>query len=109
MKYQPDVRIMSRFEAFNYCKNKHSEQAVIISISTPHIDYKYRVFKSDTNSIIDILELFFADVDEPGNLEISENYSAGKELLTDKDAKRIAEFAERYKDKYALLFLIYFS
>ena len=103
VKYKPVIRVMSRFEAFNYCKNQHSEQAVIISISTPHIDYECRVFKSDTNGIIDILELFFADVDDPGNIEISDDYAATKELLTDKDAKRIAEFAERYKDKLLII------
>ena len=75
MKRKPEIQVMSRLGAYNYCKSYHNTPAAIISISTPNTEYPYEVFKSDTNGIADIL----------------------KELMTDKDAKRIAKFANRHK------------
>ena len=98
MKRKPEIRVMSRLEAFNYCKSCHNTPAVIISISTPNTEYPYKVFKSDTNCVIDILVLSFADVDGQDSMDINDDYAAIKELMTDKDAKKIAGFVDRYKN-----------
>ncbi len=98
MKRKPEIRVMSRLEAFNYCKSCHNTPAVIISISTPNTEYPYKGFKSDINCVIDILVLFFADVDGQDSMDINDDYAAIKELMTDKDAKKIAGFVDRYKN-----------
>lgn len=98
MKRKPEIRVMSRLEAFNYRKSCHNTPAVIISISTPNTEYPYKVFKSDINCVIDILVLSFADVDGQDSMDINNDYAAIKELMTDKDAKRIAGFVDRYKN-----------
>ena len=48
--------------------------------------------------MIDILNLFFADVDGQDSIDINDDYAAIKELMTDKDAKKIAGFVDKYKD-----------
>lgn len=98
MKRKPKIRVMSRLEAFNYCKSCHNTPAVIISISTPNTEYPYKVFKGDINCVIDILVLSFADVDGQDSMDINDDYAAIKELMTDKDAKKIAGFVDRYKN-----------
>jgi len=98
VKQKLEIRVMSRPEAFNYCKSCHDTPAAIISISTPNTEYPYKVFKSDTNGVIDILELSFADVDGQDSIDINDEYAAIKELMTDMNAKKIAGFADRYKD-----------
>lgn len=103
MQQKPEIRVMSRSEAFNYCKSCHDTPAAIISISTPNTEYPYKVFKSDTNGVIDILDLSFADVDGQDSIDINDDYAAIKELMTDKDAKRIAGFVERYKEVLLLI------
>lgn len=97
MKRKPEIQVMSRLGAYNYCKSYHNTPAAIISISTPNTEYPYEVFKSDTNGIADILNLSFADVDRQESININDDYAATKELMTDKDAKRIAKFANRHK------------
>lgn len=62
MKRKPEIQVISRLEAYKYCKSRHNTPAVIISIFTPDTKYPYEVFKSDTNGIVDILDLSFADV-----------------------------------------------
>jgi predicted protein tyrosine phosphatase len=47
--------------------------------------------------------LSFADVDGQDSIDINDDYAAIKELMTDKDAKRIAGFVERYKDVLLLI------
>ena len=47
MKRKPEIQVMSRLEAYKYCKSCHNTPAVIISISTPHIEYPYEIFKSE--------------------------------------------------------------
>ena len=59
------VIVMSRLEAYQYCKKNHDKPSAIISISTPYNIYDYCVFKSEENQVIDILELSFVDADEP--------------------------------------------
>lgn len=103
MKRKTEIQVMSRLEAYKYCKSCHNTSAVIISISTPNTEYPYEVFKSETNGIVDILDLSFADVDGQESIDINDDYAAIKELMTDKDAKRIAGFVERYKDVLLLI------
>ena len=93
------VIVMSRLEAYQYCKNYHDKPSAIISISTPYSIYDYCVFKSEENQVIDILELSFVDADEPESLDVNDIIAAEKDLLCDKDAERIVEFSEKYKDK----------
>ena len=47
---------------------------------------------------MDILDLSFADVDGQDSIDINDDYAAIKELMTDKDAKKIAGFVDRYKN-----------
>ncbi len=85
-------------KALNYCNTIQNEPSAIISISTPHNDYEYSVFKSKTNMVTDILELCFFDADEQRSIDIADDYAVTRELMTDKDAKLITEFADKYKD-----------
>ena len=94
---------MSRLEACKYCKSCHNTPAAIISISTPNAEYPYEVFKSETNGIVDILDLSFADVDGQDSIDINDDYAAIKELMTDKDAKGSPDLSERYKDVLLLI------
>lgn len=94
-----NIRVMSRLDAFKYCLKDHKETTAIISISTPYIVYEYGVFKDESNKVIDILELCFVDADEPYTQDIYDVYASEMDLLCDSDAKRIAEFAERYVGK----------
>lgn len=97
------VIVMSRLEAYQYCKKHHDKPSAIISISTPYNIYDYCVFKSEENQVIDILELSFVDADEPDSLDVNDIIAAEKDLLCDKDAERIVEFSEKYKNKLLII------
>ena len=97
------VIVMSRLEAYQYCKKIHDEPSAVISISTPYNKYEYNVFMSKDNRIADILSLSFVDADEPDSLDVNDIIAAEKDLLCDKDAERIVEFSEKYKDKLLII------
>lgn len=40
----------------------------------------------------------FFDADEQRSIDIADDYAFTRELMTDKDAKLITEFADKYKD-----------
>ena len=61
------------------------------------------LFKSEENQVIDILELSFVDADEPDSLDVNDIIAAEKDLLCDKDAERIVEFSEKYKNKLLII------
>ena len=71
------VIVMSRLEAYQYCKKHHDKPSAIISISTPYNIYDYCVFKSGENQVIDILELSFVDADEPESLDLNYSCTSG--------------------------------
>lgn len=92
------LTVMSRQEAIRYCHIPHSNKSVIISISDPYEQYTSEPFTSNSNGVCSILRLSFCDADETGrdvyNREVGET-----DLISDNDAKNIAEFAARHADK----------
>ncbi len=98
------ISILSRFRASEYCKNKHKTDSVIISISTPNVDYSDCIIEANKeNRVIDILPIEFMDADSPGNDDVYGNPTTIDDLMSDEDAKKIVEFVKKYKDKRILV------
>jgi len=87
--------VMNRKEVLDFCKHPHLAQFIIISISTPHVEYSEFPFCTATNNVIDICEVQFFDLDN--------TYPIKKGLMEFKDAKKIAEFVSYYKDKIIIV------
>lgn len=85
------IFVMNRKEAIEFCKRPHLAQFAMISISTPHEDYKEAPFCSATNNVVDICSVLFFDLDN--------TYPIKEGLMKHKDAKKIAEFISKYEDK----------
>ena len=88
------VRVMNRLDATYYCSNPHNEKAVIISISTPYLNYEIGPYTNAENGVQDILKLSFFDADEPDSLDVNNVVSADSDLMSDEDAAKIADFVE---------------
>ena len=89
------IMVMNRKEVVDFCKHPHLAQFIIISISTPHVEYSEFPFCTATNNVIDICEVQFFDLDN--------TYPIKKGLMEFKDAKKIAEFVSYYKDKIIIV------
>ena len=89
------VMIMNRKEVLDFCKHPHLAQSIIISISTPHVEYSEFPFCTATNNVIDICEVQFFDLDN--------TYPIKKGLMEFKDAKKIVGFVSNYKDKIIIV------
>ena len=89
---------MSRREACWYCEEPHDEESVIISISDPRMWYESTPFISSENKVIDILDIMFSDADRPG-LDVYGNEAGVEDLMSDEDARRVAEFVVKYRGK----------
>ena len=89
------IMVMNRKEVLDFCKHPHLAQFIIISISTPHVEYSEFPFCTATNNVIDICEVQFFDLDN--------TYPIKKGLMEFKDAKKIAEFVSYYKDKIIIV------
>lgn len=85
------IFVMNRKEAIEFCKQPHLAQFAMISIGTPHEDYKEAPFCSATNNVVDICFVQFFDLDN--------TYPIKEGLMKYEDAKRIAEFISKYEDK----------
>ena len=82
-----NIQVMSRMAAAEYCARRHSEESVIISISTPDLYYGYlKIEKTDKNNVTDIL-----------------NLTTEQDLMSSDEAKAIVDFVERNKDKYIIV------
>ena len=79
------VIVMSRLEAYQYCKKRHDKPSAI------------------ENQVIDILELSFVDADEPDSLDVNDIIAAEKDLMCDRDAERIVEYSKKHKDKLLII------
>ena len=77
-------RVMSRSDAITYSYHHFPERTVIISINDA---IGPRAHFADNDQIIDVLSLFFDDVDRPN-----------KDAITDSDAEKIVDFVNRYKN-----------
>jgi predicted protein tyrosine phosphatase len=98
------ISILSRFRASEYCKIKHKTDSVIISISTPNVDYSDCIIESNKeNRVVDILPIEFMDADNPGNDDVYGNPTTIDDLMSDEDAKKIVAFVKKYKDKRILV------
>lgn len=98
------IGILSRFQASEYCQIKHKTDSVIISISTPNVDYTgYPIEADDENKVIAILSIEFMDADRPGDNDVYGNPTTVDDLMSDEDAKTVVDFVERYKDKRILV------
>lgn len=98
------IGILSRFQASEYCQIKHKTDSVIISISTPNVDYTgYPVEADDENRVVAILSIEFMDADNPGDYDVYGCMTTIDDLMTDEDAKKIVAFVEKYKDKRILV------
>ena len=92
------VRVMSRLDATYYCSNSHDEKAVIISISTPYLNYELEPYINAENGVQNILKLSFFDADEPNGLDVNNVVAANSDLMSDEDAEKIANFVENNKN-----------
>lgn len=98
------IGVLSRYQALEYCQIKHKTDSVIISISTPDVDYKDMIIAPDKeNRVIDLLELCFMDCDKPGEVDVYGTPTTIDNLMSDEDAHKVVEFVERYKDKRILV------
>ena len=97
-----EVYVMSRESAVEYCRGKHREPAVIISISDPSREYDEAPFCTRENRVADILPLCFSDAEEPGKdvygLDVEE-----EDLMQDEDARKVARFVLDNRDKRILV------
>ncbi len=97
-----EVTVLSRQNAVQYCREKHSRQSVIISISDPNRTYEEEPFCSRENGVTAILPLSFCDADGPGKdvyrRDVDEN-----DLMQDEDAMKIAQFVRANRDKLIIV------
>lgn len=99
-----NIQVMSRMAAAEYCARRHSEESVIISISTPDLYYGYlKIEKTDKNNVTDILNLSFMDCDTPGEADVYGSPTTEQDLMSSDEAKAIVDFVERNKDKYIIV------
>jgi predicted protein tyrosine phosphatase len=92
------VNVVSREKAIDFCRHPHLAQFVMISISNPYTKYDGEPFTSNTNNVVDILRLSFVDADGVGDLDVYGKVATKDDIFSDKHAKQIVEFAEKYKD-----------
>lgn len=97
------VFVLSRRLACKYCRQTNDNPAAIISISTPGVDYDESPFISKKNKVAEILSLAFLDADCPETTDVYGTFAHLEDLMTDEDAQKIVEFAERHKDKPILI------
>lgn len=95
-EFKMRIDIMSRREVCWYCEEPHDEPCVMISISDPRMWYDSAPFVSSENKVVDILELMFSDADKPG-LDVYGNEAGVEDLMSDEDARRVAEFVAKYR------------
>ena len=94
-----NIQVMSRMAAAEYCARRHSEESVIISISTPDLYYGYlKIEKTDKNNVTDILNLSFMDCDTPGEADVYGSPTTEQDLMNDEDAKKVVDFVEKNKE-----------
>ena len=74
-----NIQVMSRMAAAEYCARRHSEESVIISISTPDLYYGYL------------------------KIEKTDKKTTEQDLMSSDEAKAIVDFVERNKDKYIIV------
>lgn len=77
-------RVMSRRDAITYSYQHFPERTIIISINDamgPQARF------ADNDRIVDVLSLFFDDVDRPN-----------KDAISDSDAEQIVKFVNRYRN-----------
>lgn len=93
-----EVYVMSRADAIEYCRGRHREPSVIISISDPSMDYDEAPFRTEENRVEDILPLCFSDAEEPGKdvygLDVGE-----EDLMQEEDARKVARFVLDHRDR----------
>ena len=92
-----NVTVMNRKNAVQYSKQKNSEHTVMISISDPRMIYESEAIVNKENGILDILRLSFSDADHKG-LDVYGNYVDESDLMTDEDARKVADFVQKYTD-----------
>lgn len=92
------VRVMSRDNAIEFCRQAHMAQYVMISISNPFTIYKNAPFSSKKNNVIDILRLSFVDADNAGDLDVYGKIAKEEDMFSDEQARQIVEFTKKYMD-----------
>lgn len=97
-----NVTVMSRHNAVRYCGQNNPDSSVMISISDPRMVYDSEPFITEENKILDILRLSFSDADGKG-LDVYGNPVEESDLMTDEDAKKVAEFVEAHQDIFILV------
>ena len=89
------IFVMNRKEAIEFCKHPHLAQFAMISIGTPHEDYKEVPFCNTTNNVVDICFVNFFDLDN--------TYPIKEGLMKHEDAKKIAKFVSQNRDKIIIV------
>ena len=82
------IEVMNMVQAEEYAMQSHKEKSVIISI-TSCAGFAAFIPKGDVNGIQDVLHLKFNDTDSKSSLDGG---------ITNKEAKKIHDFVNKYKD-----------
>ena len=101
-KKKVEVTVMSRENAVQYCREKHRQPSVIISISDPNRTYETGPFCSKENGVAAILPLSFCDADGPGKDVYGRDVDES-DLMQDEDAAKIARFVRENRDKLIIV------
>lgn len=83
--------VMNRENCKRWCYQKHVDKSLIISISD-NWAAPNKVFESKDNRVVDILRLYFDDIDE--------NCKGLFHGMTDEDARQIADFIAKHYDNF---------
>jgi len=97
------LSIFGRESAIRFCQKKHDYETVIISISTPDVDYEESPFISDENKVTEILGLSFCDADYPNTKDVYGKITSESELMNDEDADRVVKFTEKHIGKHIIV------
>lgn len=86
-----NIQVMNRQQAVEYCHKPHSEQSVIISISTPVEEYHDEPFMSTIigNGVYEICRVEFFDVDNHYPISFGKMSMEHAELITDIVARNL--------------------
>lgn len=97
--------VYSQKEAIRYGYKDHSKKSIVISINNSY-ELLRKIPHSPTNNILDVLYLFFDDIDIIDGKEfkkdqgmIIDRYNCAYDIISDKDAENIVNFVNKYKDK----------
>lgn len=97
-----EILVMGRAAAIQYCRQKHSASAAIVSISDPNMVYTSEPYITRGNGVSAILSLSFCDADEPGK-DVYGHETDGRDLMSDEAAMRVARFVKEHTNERLII------